>query len=69
MRDFPLADLNDGPDALEMAVRLTSDLLRSAYDEEPEDVILRHLARRAPITDPLPIKRVRVSLDLVQPPR
>jgi hypothetical protein len=35
MKDFPLADHDDGPDALEMAIRLMAQLL----NEPREDVI------------------------------
>ncbi len=34
LRDFPLADHDDGPDALEMAIRLAADLLQRAYEPE-----------------------------------
>lgn len=34
LRDFPLADHDDGPDALEMAIRMAADLLnRPTYDD------------------------------------
>ena len=40
MRDFPNADHDDGPDALEMAQRLASGLLFDrSRDREPEWVI------------------------------
>ena len=41
LRDFPLADHDDGPDALEMAVRLAGDLLRSPapHDEVTEIIV------------------------------
>ena len=37
LRDFPLADHDDGPDALEMAVRLAAELLSSA--PPPDEVV------------------------------
>ena len=33
MRDFPHGDHDDGPDALEMAVRLAADMLNSVPDD------------------------------------
>jgi predicted phage terminase large subunit-like protein len=38
LRDFPNGDHDDGPDALEMAVRLAGELLASS--QEPEEIIL-----------------------------
>lgn len=35
LRDFPLADHDDGPDALEMAIRLAGDLLRPTDQGDP----------------------------------
>jgi predicted phage terminase large subunit-like protein len=35
LRDFPLADHDDGPDALEMAIRVASHLLQQSCDPEP----------------------------------
>jgi hypothetical protein len=32
LREFPVADHDDGPDALEMAIRLADDLLSSVDD-------------------------------------
>ena len=40
LRDFPNGDHDDGPDALEMAVRLASHLLEDLYNREPEDTFL-----------------------------
>jgi predicted phage terminase large subunit-like protein len=34
LRDFPRGDHDDGPDALEMAIRLAGDLLTPAYEDE-----------------------------------
>lgn len=34
LRDFPLGDHDDGPDALEMAIRLAADLLQPAYESD-----------------------------------
>ena len=36
LRDFPHADHDDGPDALEMALRLANELLDRSAPEEPE---------------------------------
>ena len=40
LRDFPNGDHDDGPDALEMAVRLACELLHDIYNSEPEDTYL-----------------------------
>jgi hypothetical protein len=39
MRDFPNGDHDDGPDALEMAVRLASELT-SAVRNAPQEVMI-----------------------------
>jgi phage terminase large subunit-like protein len=41
LREFPEGDKDDGPDALEMALRLLSDLLAGQEDEEHEGTVLR----------------------------
>lgn len=40
LRDFPAGQHDDGPDALEMALRLMNDLMDSGADE-PEVTVLR----------------------------
>lgn len=38
LRDFPNGDHDDGPDALEMAARLTAELRWERYEEQSDDV-------------------------------
>ncbi|NUQ66585.1 MAG: hypothetical protein HUU20_29330, partial [Pirellulales bacterium] len=33
LQEFPIGDHDDGPDALEMAIRLAEELLAGAYDD------------------------------------
>ncbi len=40
LRDFPYADHDDGPDALEMAVRLASRLMSRRESEETVETII-----------------------------
>ena len=40
LRDFPLGDYDDGPDALEMAIRLCEELLQGTGYEAPQDEVL-----------------------------
>ena len=40
MRDFPNGDHDDGPDALEMALRLAASLMSRSYDEPPTEVLI-----------------------------
>lgn len=37
LRDFPVADHDDGPDALEMAIRMAGELLNGRHHNEPDN--------------------------------
>lgn len=39
MREFPCGDHDDGPDALEMAIRLAGDLIQAPHNEQPMRII------------------------------
>jgi predicted phage terminase large subunit-like protein len=38
LRDFPLADHDDGPDALEMAIQMASELLSGTSCDSPDEI-------------------------------
>jgi hypothetical protein len=40
LQDFPNGDHDDGPDALEMALRLTAELRARLYEESLPDIVL-----------------------------